>query len=97
MPPVGERVTASMPQHVRVRLKAELGLDPCPLHHAGKSGRGERRSSLRGKHKGRFWLLLALQPSERSQFITEDGMGAWSARLDSADVQGRGFELDLVP
>src|SRR5215469_17712884 len=48
--PVGQCVAASMPQHVGVRLKAKLGLDPDPLHHPGKAGSGERRPTLRGEH-----------------------------------------------
>jgi len=51
MSPICQRVPASVPQHVRVRLKAKLGLDPCPLHHAGKPGGGERRAPLRGEYE----------------------------------------------
>ena len=37
---IGECATASVPQHMRVRLDTELRLDSSPLHHAGKpSGR----------------------------------------------------------
>ncbi len=42
VPSVGEGVTASMPQHVRVWFEAELRLDPCPLEHPGEAGGGER-------------------------------------------------------
>jgi len=97
MPSVGQCVSASMPQHVRVSLKAKPSLDPGPLHQAGEPGSGERRPTLRRKYERRFGLLLALEPPQRPQLIAEDRMAAGSARLDSADVQDRGFEVDLIP
>src|SRR5262249_18897160 len=60
---VGQRVAAGMPQHVRVRLECELGLDRCPFHHAGEPGSAERCPALRGEHEGRLGLLLTLEPS----------------------------------
>ena len=58
---VGESVTAGMPQHVRVCLEGELGLDPCPLDHAREPGSAEGCPALRGEHEGRLGLLLALE------------------------------------
>src|SRR5262249_50765590 len=59
---------------------------------------------------GTLWVLLApawsnaqasrpnsLEPPKRPQLIAEDGMGAGRSRLDPAHMQGRGFELDLIP
>ena len=66
VPLVGERVTAGVPEHVRVRFEAQFGLDPCPLHHAGKASGGEWRPSLRGKHERRLGLLLALKAAQRA-------------------------------
>src|SRR5262245_63225012 len=60
---VGQRVAAGMPQHVRVRLECEFGLDRCPFHHAGEPGSAERCPALRGEHEGRLGLLLTLAPS----------------------------------
>jgi len=85
-----------MPQHVRVDLEAELGLGPGAFHHAGETGRGERRAALAGEHERRLWLLLALEASQRPQLIAQDRMRAGSALLDPADVQGGCFGLDLI-
>jgi hypothetical protein len=46
---VGQRVAASVPQHVRMGLEAELGLGPRPLNHPGKPSGSERRGPLRGE------------------------------------------------
>jgi hypothetical protein len=46
---VGQRITASMAQHMRVRLESQLGLDPGSLDHASEPGRRERRAPLRGE------------------------------------------------
>ena len=37
VPLVGQGVAAGVPEHVRVRLEAELGLDPRSLDHAGEA------------------------------------------------------------
>jgi hypothetical protein len=55
-----------MPQHVRVRLKGEFGLNPRPFNHARESSRAKRRAALGGEHERRFWLLLALEPPQGS-------------------------------
>ena len=39
--PVGQRVAAGVPKHVRMWLEAELRLDPCPFDHPGETGAGE--------------------------------------------------------
>jgi hypothetical protein len=44
--PVGQRVAAGVPEHVRVWLEAELRLDPGSLNHPRKSGGDERRTTL---------------------------------------------------
>ena len=48
VPLVRQRVAAGVPEHVRVRLEPELGLEPCPLDHAGEaSGARRARPALR--------------------------------------------------
>ena len=49
----------------------------------------ERRSPLRGEHEGRVRLMLALEPPQGSQLVTEDRMRAGRALLDAADVHER--------
>jgi hypothetical protein len=44
-----------------MNLKAKFGLDACAFDHAGETGRGERRASLRCEHESRFGVLLALE------------------------------------
>ena len=94
---VGQRITAGVPQHVRVRLEGQLGLPARPLDHAGEPSGAERCPAFRGEHEGRLGLLLALEPPQRPQFVAEDRMGAWGALLDPADVQGGRSELHLIP
>jgi hypothetical protein len=82
VPIVGERKATGVPEHVRVRLKAELGLDTCALDHAGETGSRERRAPLGGEHEGRLGFLFALKPTHGSQFVPHDRMSAGSALLD---------------
>src|SRR5262249_3759776 len=97
VPFIGQRITARVPQHVRVRLEAKLRLAPCPLHHAGKPCHAERVTSLCDEYIRGRRLLLALEPPEGPQLIPEDRMGARSALLGPADVQRRGPKFHLLP
>ena len=94
---VGQRIPASVPKHVRVRLEGQLGLPARPFDNAGEASRTKRCPAFRGEHEGRLGFLLALKPPQRPQFVSEDRMGAWGALLDPADVQGGGGELHLIP
>ena len=80
-----------------VRLERELRLHTRTFDHPREAGRGEWGASLRGEDKVRFRLLFALQPPQHPQFIPDDWMGAVTALLDPADVQGGRGEVDLVP
>jgi hypothetical protein len=66
---IGESVAASVPEHVGVGLKLQLGLGPCSLDHAGKTSRGEGRSPFRGENERRLGSLLAPEPSQGAQFV----------------------------
>jgi len=52
--PVGQRVAAGMPEHVRKRLEAQLRLDPCTFDHSGEAGGRKRSAALRREHEGRW-------------------------------------------
>ena len=73
---IRQLVAASMAQHVRMGLEAELRLNPGPLDHAGEPGGAERRTTLGREHEWRLRVLLALEPPQGAQFVAEDGMGA---------------------
>ena len=47
VPPVGQRIAAGVPEHVRVRPEAELGGDAGALDHAGEARRRKWRAPLR--------------------------------------------------
>jgi hypothetical protein len=95
--PVGERVAACAPEHVRVVFEPQLRFGACTLDRAGKPRRGERRSALRGENERRLGLLLALEPPQGAQLVPEHGVRAGSALLDPADMQGARSEVDLIP
>jgi len=96
MPSVRQSETASMSQHMRVRLKWQLGHPSRPLEHPGKAGIAEWRAALRREHEGRPGLLLALEPPQGGEFVPEDRMGARCAPLDPADMQRSRGKLDLI-
>ena len=48
---VGQGITASVPEHLRVRLEGQLGLPARPFDHAGEASRTKRRSSFRGEYE----------------------------------------------
>jgi len=49
---VGQRVPASMPQHVRVYFERELGLDPSTFDHPRETSGRKGRAPLRDKDEG---------------------------------------------
>ena len=57
---IGQRKAAGMPEHVRMRLEAELRLDTSALNHPGETCGREWRSPLGGEDEGRLGFLLAL-------------------------------------
>jgi hypothetical protein len=50
---IGQRIAASVPQHVGVALEAELGRFPSPNNHLGEASGGKRRPTLGREHKRR--------------------------------------------
>ena len=66
---IRQLVATGMPEHVRMRLKGELGLDPSALNHAREPSRAKRRAALGGERECRFRLLLALKSAQSAQFI----------------------------
>ena len=69
VPVIREFVAASMPQHVRMRLEAELGQSPGALDHPRKPCGAEWRAAFGREHEWRPRLLLALEPPQGAQFV----------------------------
>ena len=79
MTSVSQRIAAGMSEHVRMRLEAELRLDPCSLDHPGEAGRCEWRSTLGRERERRFGLLLALNDALADfdpRYISDGQLGA---------------------
>jgi hypothetical protein len=96
MPLVRERIPATIPEHVRMRLDAESGRGGCPFEHPREAGRRERRSALGDEHKQRAFAL-ALEAPQGAQLVALDRMRARHAVLDPARVQDRAAKVNLVP
>jgi hypothetical protein len=45
---IGQCIAASVPEHVRMRLEIQLGLDPCAFDHAGEARNREWGVALAG-------------------------------------------------
>jgi hypothetical protein len=69
VPIIREFIAAGMPQHVRMRLKGELGLNPSALNHAGESSGAKRSATFGGEHERRFRFLLTLKSPQSTQFV----------------------------
>jgi hypothetical protein len=72
--------------HVRVRLDRKFGPGGGSIDHAREASGGEWGAALRCEHEGRFRFLIALEPPESAQLVTDDRMRAGSALLGPADV-----------
>jgi hypothetical protein len=92
---VGERVAASMAQHVSMNREGYLGLDASPLDHLGQAGNRERGTALAYEDKGR--LGLTLQNPQRPEFIAKQWMRGGCSALGSAQMQVAGLELNIAP
>jgi hypothetical protein len=62
VPAISELVSASVSEHVRVRLEDKPCASPGAIDHAGEAGGSERRPALRGEHERRLGVLFALKP-----------------------------------
>ena len=83
---VRQRVATRMPEHVRMRLEAELGLLSRAFDHPGKTRCGEWRVAFRCEHESRFGLLLP-KPAECPQFVATDRVRAWHPLLQPTHMQ----------
>ena len=68
--------------HVRMDLEADLGFVAGAREQLGEARRGKRTTTLRGEDKGR--RRLALQLSQRPQFIAQERMRGFLAALGPA-------------
>jgi hypothetical protein len=92
---VGELVTTSVAKHVGMSLCPNEPRQPLARPSARIPERlREHRAPTR--YKWRFHAL-ALMTAERPQFTAGQRMRRRRAIFDPADVEGAGFEVDLLP
>ena len=94
---VGKLETTGMPQHVRMRLKAELGGNAQPRHHLPPPRSAKGRAALGREHERRWRLLVAFEPAQRPEFDAAQGVNGWSAVLGAADMDLPVGKVDGVP
>jgi hypothetical protein len=64
--------------------------------HAREASGGGWGAALRCEHEGRLRFLIALEPPEGAQLVTDDRMRAGGALLGPADVQAGRSEVNLL-
>jgi hypothetical protein len=64
MSPLGDRITAGVPEHMRVSLESQLGRLSSSFDHASEARSRKRRAALRREHEWRLRLLFALEPPQ---------------------------------
>lgn len=93
---VGQLVTASVTQHVRVDLHVETGSVARPLDHGLKAPGCEWCAALAEKDEGRS-RRLPFKSAQGAQFTPRQGVRCRCALFDSADVQDAAFQVHLLP
>jgi hypothetical protein len=91
-------VPARMPKHMDMEGKAEeLRSASQALDHAVERIGCHRAAPLRRENKSALWLLLALQPAQRTQLVTSDRMNGGLAQLRASNVHFSPSEVDITP
>ena len=93
---IGDKTATTRVCRGTTRHDAEIRNDRCPLDHAAEARRRQWCTALRNEDEwrlGAFPLVLA----QLAQLAAGQRVRAWGAVLDPPDVQGRGFEVDLLP
>ena len=70
---IGQKVSASVSQHVRVHVRQSRSITGCADHLGGVRAR-HRTATLAREHKRRLWLLIAPKLTKGSQFVTLNGV-----------------------
>jgi hypothetical protein len=96
MPVVGEFEPAGVPQHVRVHAERHLGGLPEPRDHTAEANRAHGRFPLTHEDVS-AWRLLALEPTQGSQFGARQWVNRGNAVLEPRDVQPGMHEISLLP
>ena len=67
----------------KVHLDRKFGPGGGSIDHAREASGGEWGAALRCEHEGRLRFLIALEPPESAQLVTDDRMraGKWFSRL----------------
>src|SRR5262249_39357736 len=87
---IGQLVTTSMAQHVRVDFHVEARSLSRALHHRLKTPRRKRCPTLAHKDEVRS-CRLPFQPAQGAQLTPGQGVRCRGALFDSADVQDAAF------
>jgi cytochrome c2 len=87
---IGQLVTASMAQHVRMNFHIEARSLSRAFDHCLKTPRRKRCAALAHKDEGRS-RRLPFQSTQSAQFTSRQGMRRRTTLFDSADVQDAAF------
>jgi hypothetical protein len=94
---IGKRVTAGMPEHVRVDPKVESSRFTETRDQSPESSGRKWCTTLRGKHEWRLWFLLALESAQRPELPAGQGVCGGGSPFDAGNVNLAAIEVDCIP
>jgi hypothetical protein len=94
---IGKRVTARMPEHVRVDPKVESSRFTETRDQSPESSGRKWRTTLRGKHERRLRFLLTLEPAQSPEFAAGQRVCGGGSPFDAGNVNLAAIEVDRIP
>jgi hypothetical protein len=94
---IGKRVTARMPEHVRVDPKVESSRFTETRDQSPESSGREWRTTLRGKHEWRLRFLLALESAQSPELAAGQRVCGGGSPFDAGNVNLAAIEVDRIP